>query len=121
MWIKQLTIHNYRAFHEETTINLNKHLILISGLNGVGKSTILAVLTNVGELKGYKLLNGKNFRGEFGNVIMYDSNHDTSGDKAEIIFEDIPTDLKKYNITKKFKFRAAIQTRTAKNQKIQKI
>lgn len=117
MWIKQLTIHDYRAFQEETTINLNKNLTLISGLNGVGKSTILAVLTNVGELKGYKLLNGKKFRGEFSNVIMYDSDHDTSGEKAKIIFEDLPTNLKKYNVTEELKFRAAIQTRTAKNQR----
>lgn len=109
MWIKQLTIHDYRAFQEKTTINFNKNLTLISGLNGVGKSTILAVLTNVGELKDYKLLNGKAFRGEFGNVIMYDSNHDTTGEKVKILFDDLPSNIGKYNVTKELKFRAAIQ------------
>ncbi|CDF70706.1 AAA family ATPase [Lactobacillus acidophilus] len=77
MWIKDLNIKDYRAFQKETNIELSKHLTAIAGMNGVGKSTILAILTNVGELpKKYKTIGGSLFRGEFSDVIMYDAGYD---------------------------------------------
>lgn len=74
MWINKLTLHDYRAFKEECTIELGKNITVIAGMNGIGKSTILAVLTNVGELTGLKTINGSIFRGDFADIIMYDKN-----------------------------------------------
>ncbi len=96
MWIKDLKIQDYRAFQHKVKINLNQHLTAISGMNGVGKSTILAVLTNVGEiLSKYKTINGSQFRGEFSDVIMYDENYDKPGDKIIIDFADLPENKKR--------------------------
>lgn len=107
MWIKQLTIQDYRAFQDKTTIELNKNLTVIAGMNGVGKSTILAIASHAGQLTNYKLLNGKSFRGDFSDVIKYDPDHDTSGDKVEFVFEDLPADRKSY--TKNLTLRATVQ------------
>lgn len=107
MWINKLKLHDYRAFQEECTMNLGKNITVIAGMNGVGKSTILAVLTNAGELKKYKTLNGNAFRGDFSDVIMYDENFDTTGEKATIFFSDLPKNTAKYNVIPKIDFRAS--------------
>ena len=109
MWIKDLNIKDYRAFQKETNIELSKHLTAIAGMNGVGKSTILAILTNVGELpKKYKTIGGSLFRGEFSDVIMYDAGYDKPGDKVIIHFCGLPENKNKYNVTNKIGFRASI-------------
>lgn len=116
MSIKDLKIQDYRAFQHKVKINLNQHLTAISGMNGVGKSTILAVLTNVGEiLSKYKTINGSQFRGEFSDVIMYDENYDKPGDKIIIDFADLPENKKEFNVVEQLKFRATRQQ--SKNKK----
>lgn len=117
MWIKQIDVHNYRAFQKDFTMNLSQNITVIAGLNGVGKSTLLAILTNVGEVKNYKLLNGKLFRGEFSDVIMYDKGHDTIGDKAKIYFAGLPEDPGSYNVTNPLLFRASVHQRSIKTTK----
>lgn len=77
MYIKGITIKNYRAFQQPTKVPLKKGVNIITGLNGIGKSTILALLTNATEfntndapVRPY-LRNA--FRGQFQDVIEYDS------------------------------------------------
>ncbi|MCT3602839.1 hypothetical protein EFS28_03415 [Lactobacillus acidophilus] len=114
MWIKNLKIQNFRAFQKETNINFSKRITAISGLNGVGKSTLLAILTNVGELKKYKTISGSIFRGDFGDVIMYDDQFDTSGLKCTASFEDLPSNCYEYDVTPQIDFSAHIQKGTKK-------
>lgn len=110
MWIDKLHIEDYRAFQKPFNINLSKNLTVIAGMNGVGKSTILAILTNVGELPTkYKTISGSQFRGEFSDVIMYDKEHDTPGDKVKIHFADLPDDPQDYNVLETLQFRATKQ------------
>ena len=115
MWINQITVHDYRAFQKQFNMKLSKNITVIAGLNGVGKSTLLAILTNVGELKKYKALNGKPFRGEFSDVIMYDKENDTVGDKATIYFSNLPSNPNEFNVEKKLSFRASTHSRTVKH------
>lgn len=111
MWIDKLHIENYRAFQKPFDINLSKNLTVIAGMNGVGKSTILAILTNVGELPTkYKTISGSQFRGEFSDVIMYDKEHDVPGDKVKIHFTNLPDDPQAYNVIETLQFRATKQT-----------
>ncbi|WP_429968644.1 ATP-dependent nuclease [Enterococcus sp. DIV0765a] len=92
MWIKSVEIHDFRAFQEGIKIELSKNITCISGHNGIGKSTVLAVLSNCGELKKEDAthINGSLFRGEFSDIIVGDKEYDTTGEKAILIFEDIP-------------------------------
>lgn len=115
MWINKLKLYDYRAFQKECSMNLGKNVTVIAGMNGVGKSTILAVLTNVSELRNYKTLNGNAFRGDFSDVIMYDEKFDTTGDKASVSFSDLPKNLAKYNVSKNIVFRAS-RHKTAKTE-----
>lgn len=114
MWIKSLRIRDFRAFQKETSINFSKRITAISGLNGVGKSTLLAILTNVGELKEYKTISGSIFRGDFGDVIMYDDQFDTSGSKCTVSFKDLPSNCDEYDVTPQIDFSAHIQKGTKK-------
>lgn len=93
MWIRKITLEDFRIFKEEFTIEFSKNVTCISGHNGIGKSTILAVLSNTGELKKEEgsHLNGSTFRGEFADIIKGDKEFDSTGDKAKIYFEDIPS------------------------------
>lgn len=43
MWINKITVHDYRAFQKEFNMKLSKNVTVIAGLNGVGKSTLLAM------------------------------------------------------------------------------
>lgn len=121
MWINKLTLHDYRAFKKECTIELGKNITVIAGMNGIGKSTILAVLTNVGELTGQKTINGSIFRGDFADIIMYDEKFDTTGDKASVYFSDLPANLEKYKAAKKINFRASRHKASKKEVKYKKI
>ena len=121
MWINKLTLHDYRAFQKECTIELGKNITVIAGMNGIGKSTILAVLTNVGELKGQKTINGSIFRGDFADIIMYDEKFDTTGDKAIVYFSDLPANLEKYKAAEQINFRASRHKASKKEVKYKKI
>ena len=95
MFISKLIVKDFRAFSgkdREYKFDLSKRLTCISGHNGVGKSTILAILGNCGELKhkdGHHL-NGTPFRGEYSQIIRGDERSDHSGDKAVIYFNELP-------------------------------
>lgn len=92
MWIKSLTLQDFRAFQNPITFELSQNVTCISGHNGIGKSTILAVLSNCGEYKREdgEHINGSLFRGEFSDIIVGDKRYDSRGHKAEIQFNDVP-------------------------------
>lgn len=100
MYINKLTIKNFRAFSEkhqdgsqkEYTFNFSPNLNCIAGHNGIGKSTLLAILNNVGELKKKhgQHLNGKPFRGEYSELIKGNETFDTVGEKIKVYFSDRP-------------------------------
>ncbi|WP_182438009.1 AAA family ATPase [Bombilactobacillus bombi] len=131
MYISKIDIHDFRAFQKPFSMELGRYITVISGLNGIGKSTILAILTNSSELKisDGKLLNNEPFRGDFSDIIMYDSKNDTTGDKVDIYFEDLPTnneqgdDRKNYSniYVRKLTYRATIQHGTRKNTIYKKV
>lgn len=92
MWASKIELHDFRAFENSFTMDLAKNITCISGHNGIGKSTILAALSNCGELKKKVAtqLNGSAFRGEFSDIIIGDEAFDTIGDKAKIYFSNLP-------------------------------
>ena len=92
MWIDKIEIKDFRAFQKPLNIELAKNITCISGHNGIGKSTILAALSNCGELKKNDgiHLNGTLFRGEFSDIIIGVKPFDTIGDKIKVGFKDKP-------------------------------
>ena len=115
MWISSVEVHDFRAFQQGIKIELSKNITCISGHNGIGKSTILAVLSNCGELKKDDAthINGSLFRGEFSDIIVGDREYDTTGEKAILTFEDIPNINAEINdrsiFVKELRFRALFQ------------
>ena len=121
IFIKKITIHDFRAFSGKNPdgsskiyeIELGEHITCISGHNGIGKSTILAMLSNCGELKKRDgiLLNGDQFSGEYSSIIKYDKEYDTTGEKCSIFFRtpDNTTDTSGFRLPKILNFRAAVQ------------
>lgn len=96
MYINEIIINNFRAFSkqdEEYVLKFSPNINCISGHNGVGKSTILAMLSNIGELKKQygTRLNNKMFRGEYSEVIKRDLKSDSKGDKLKVKFADPPS------------------------------
>lgn len=114
MRIESIDIQNFRAFQEPFHMALGKYITAISGLNGIGKSTILAILSNSSELKPDEgsLYNGDHFRGDFRDIIMYDPKKDTQGqNKATIKFDDLPSNI----LIDTIHFRATVQ-KASKNK-----
>lgn len=114
MFISKMKISNFRSFQKETEFNLVRGINLITGLNGIGKSTILALLTNSTEFKSTNPLEkpylGDAFRGEFSDVILYDEKSDNyaknsiNKPKSVIYFEDRPsTNLGQYPLSHTYK------------------
>ena len=95
MYISKLIINDFRAFNSEYTFNFIKGVNCLSGHNATGKSTILAILSNCGELKKEDgaQLNGKAFRGEYSQLIKGDPDKDRTGDVCKIIFDELPSSL----------------------------
>ena len=77
---KLLKINNFRQFND-TGIYLGKILTVLAGGNSTGKSTILGLLANSGELKkkdGVTLSN-RQFRAEFSEILHGSKKYDVSG------------------------------------------
>ncbi|QIH75004.1 AAA family ATPase [Macrococcoides canis] len=112
MYIKQLKIFDFRAFKGEHIFELGPNINCISGHNGIGKSTILALLSNCGELKKKdgSQLNGEAFQGEYSHLIKGDRKYDKTGKVCEFIFEDLSENHDSTNpFVKELKFRATFQ------------
>lgn len=112
MYIKEISIEDFRAFKggNPTKIPLSKNITVLTGHNGVGKSTILAILCNCGELKKKygTHLNGTAFRGDFPDIIKYDPTGDTSGEKVILTLGQSNDD--ENLVVSTLSYRAAIQS-----------
>lgn len=121
MWANKIELHDFRAFKNNFEMKLAKNITCISGHNGIGKSTILAVLSNCGELKKNveTQLNGAAFRGDFSDIIIGDEKFDSIGDKAKIHFSDLPQKKSIFNgFVPELEFRATFQDKSdGSNQK----
>lgn len=114
MYIEKLQIKNFRSFGEEVEIPLVRGINCIAGYNGTGKSTILAVLGNCGELKKGqgRHINGQQFRGEYSDIIKYDASSDTPGVKAKLHFN--AKNGERIDPPYSLEFRATVQTHQSK-------
>lgn len=129
MFINQLEIYNFRAFSGKNReqdengniiekdihykFNFVKGLNCIAGHNGIGKSTILAMLGNCGELKEdfATHLNGSKFCGDYKDIIKGNPAHDPTGRVCTIHFSELPSNYS-YSETyvESLEFRATFQS-----------
>ena len=111
MKITSISIKEFRAFQEEFKLQLGDYITCISGQNGIGKSTILAILSNCCELKSSIAthLNGSAFRGDFKDIIIGDENYDSPGEKVIINFKDLPKSTKDDIYVESLIFRTTFQ------------
>ncbi len=86
--IHSIDIGDFRIFNNNH-IKLGKSLTAIAGRNGMGKSTLLAMLGNSCSLKNYSSLLGIKFETKFDEIFKGDINFDPSGYKYKVNFSDI--------------------------------
>lgn len=112
MYIHKIHIDNFRVFKDKK-FTFSPNITCISGYNGVGKSTLLAILSNVGEIKKEigAHINGNPFRGEFSQLIHGDREHDNTGKMYTIYFNDLPEFQDQHNkFVPELSFRSTFQT-----------
>ena len=91
-------IDQFRLFHDKT-ISLGKYITAISGHNATGKSTLLAILAQCGELKGakYKPILYPSFRADLAQILKFSEDKDIKIPKlGRLIFEDTPVGNPEY-------------------------
>ncbi len=84
--LKNLKINNFRQFEDENIL-LGKRLTVLAGRNSTGKSTVLGLLANSGELKKKDgtTLSGGQFRAEFSEILHGSKKYDAPGsDRIQI-------------------------------------
>lgn len=110
---KILKLNNFRQFNN-MDIYLGRRLTVVAGRNSTGKSTILGILTNSGELKkkdGTTYTEGQ-FRAEFSDIFHGSKKYDASGsDRIQIDIVDENDNLLDYR-----KFRTAWQNDNGKDR-----
>ena len=110
---KSININDFRQFHN-VEIFLGKRVTVFAGRNSTGKSTILGLLANSGELKkkdGMTITGGR-FRGEFREILHGSKKHDVSGsDRIRIEVVDDSGDVIDYR-----SFRTTWQKDAGKNR-----
>lgn len=110
---KLLKLNDFRQFNN-MNISLGKRLTVVAGRNSTGKSTILGILANSGELKkkdGTTYADGQ-FRAEFGEIFHGSKKYDASGsDRIQIDIVDENDNLIDYR-----KFRTAWQNDKGKDR-----
>lgn len=117
MWINKIEIEKFRAFQNPLSIEFAQRITCIAGRNGTGKSTLLAILSNCGELdrKNGVHLNGTPFKGEFAELVIGDPHYDNQkGMMIKIAFSDASLDN---DYIDELSFRATFQKRSGKAYK----
>lgn len=87
---KELILRDFRIFQDKTIV-LGKYLTVLAGRNSTGKSTILGLLANSGEIKKNrgKTYSGKQFRAEFGEIFHGSKKFDvSSSNRVKIVLSD---------------------------------
>lgn len=113
---KKIKINDFRLFHNQTIL-LGKYLTVLSGRNSTGKSTILGMIANSGELKKKDGItySSRQFRAEFSELFKGSHKYDSTGaDKFTITLSD-----ENGNETDYRSFRTAWQTKDSHRKKPQ--
>lgn len=113
---KKIKINDFRLFHNQTIL-LGKYLTVLSGRNSTGKSTILGMIANSGELKKKDGItySSRQFRAEFSELFKGSHKYDSIGaDKFTITLSD-----ENGNETDYRSFRTAWQTKDSHRKKPQ--
>lgn len=110
---KSLKINEFRQFHN-IDILLGNRITVIAGRNSTGKSTILGILANSGELKKKDgtTFSNRQFRAEFSEIFNGSKKYDASGsDRIMIEIADENSNVVDYR-----KFRTAWQNNDGKDR-----
>ncbi len=92
MRVTKLSLGDFRLFNG-AEVYIGKMVTAIAGNNGTGKSTVLGILANSSQLKGKKTLLGKPYRGEFSELFSADKDHDPTGQKIHMWYEEKGVEL----------------------------
>lgn len=92
MRVTKLSLGDFRLFNG-AEVYIGKMVTAIAGNNGTGKSTVLGILANSSQLKGKKTLLGKPYRGEFSELFSADKDHDPTGQKIHMWYEEKDVEL----------------------------
>ncbi|WP_227396987.1 AAA family ATPase [Jeotgalibacillus aurantiacus] len=84
--LRELKIKKFRKFINQT-INISPGLTLISGGNGLGKSTLLGIIANGSGTKEFKTLNNKDFHPEFNNYFILSKDEHKDSRKNDDYYE----------------------------------
>ncbi len=107
---RNILIRDFRQFQNKELL-LGKRVTILAGRNSTGKSTILGLLANSGELKKKDgtTFSGKQFRAEFSEILHGSKKYDASGsDRIQIDVVDDEGNIIDYR-----KFRTAWQNDVA--------
>jgi len=110
---KKIEIKNFRLFQNQT-IFLGRYLTVLSGRNSTGKSTLLGMIANSGELKKKDGItySSRQFRAEFSELFKGSQKYDKTGaDKFSITLSDLSGNETDYR-----SFRTAWQSKNKSNQ-----
>ncbi len=98
MKISKVSVNKFRKF-DNVDITMGEVLTCLSGQNGVGKSTLLGILGNLGELNKSigAQVSGEPFRADWADIIKGEEPYDVKGSKLySIFFNEVP-DTSKLN------------------------
>lgn len=105
MRLNEVKIDKFRKL-EHIDFKLGKRLTFISGVNGIGKSSLVSLIASSSGTKGsnIKRINGKNFQPEFNDYFKIEEGE--RYDKYKIYIDsDEKIGNEKYNLTKRISFK----------------
>ena len=108
MKYKRMKIENFRKFNSGTSdiiLEFGKKITVISGINGIGKSSLLALLASTSGTND-KRINGLPFQPEFTELFSIDKHEDYDKYKIYVEFDNRIDNVKKsYYLTKRISFK----------------
>lgn len=110
MKYKTLYIKNFRKF-QDIKMPIGKKITVISGINGIGKSSLLSLISSSTGTTD-KRLSGSKFQPEFSDYFQVDKNEPYDKYKLYVEFDaEVNNDKSHYLLTKRLGFRNDIETR----------
>lgn len=99
--LKNIHIKKFRKF-KNIEFNIASRLTLISGANGIGKSTLLGIIANGSGTKTFRTLNNKDFHPEFKDYFILNKEEHIDARKSRDYYEVILSyDYKDIDIKKR--------------------
>lgn len=86
--LKSINIKRFRNF-KEVILKIPTRLTLISGANGIGKSTLLGIIANGSGTKSFKTLNTKEFHPDFNKYFILSKDEHKSAKSSKEYYEAI--------------------------------